>query len=71
MVRVQVYQTKDPRVKTISNKAAENLPQLLLQKDQSIMNITMIPGDLVVKVCPRSDSVTYKQLNSIHKDSIH
>ena len=37
----------------------------MLQKDQS--NMTMIPGDLVVKVCPRSDSViTYRQLNSIH-----
>ena len=39
----------------------------MLQKDQS--NITVISGDLVVKVSPRSDSViTCRQLNSIHKD---
>ena len=63
VVRVQAYQTKDPRFKTI--RRLKNY--LNFHPSKVNLWLSRIPGDLVVKVSPHSDSVAYRQMNYIHK----
>ena len=64
MVRVQVYQTKDPRFKTIW--WLKNCFSLSLFKGQS-NEYQGILGAWWLKVSPQCDSAACRQLNSIHK----
>ena len=64
MVRVQVYQTKDPRFKSIW--WLKNYFSLSSFKGQSNEYQGFL-GASWLKVSPHCDSAAYKQLISIHK----
>ena len=62
-VRVLVYQTKDPRFKTIRWLKAASA--FIIQR--SIYEYQEFLGTWWLKVSPDSDSVVYRQMNYIHK----
>ena len=64
MVRAQVYQTKDPRFKTIM--WLKNCLSLSFFKGQSNEYQGFL-GAWWLKVSPHCDSAATSQLNSIHK----
>ena len=64
MVRVQVYQTKDPRFKT--KWRLKNCLSLSSFKSQSNEYQGFL-GAWWLKVSPHCDSAAYRQLNSVHK----
>ena len=64
MVRAQVYQTKDPRFKTI--RWLKNCLSISSFKSQS-NEYRQSLGTWWLKVSPHCDSAVYRQLNSIHK----
>ena len=64
VVRVQVFQTKDPRFKTI--RRLKNCLSFSSFKGQSNEYQGFL-GTWWLKVSPGCDSAAYRQLNSIHK----
>ena len=64
MVRVQVYQIKDPRLKTI--RWLKKYLSLSPFKGQSNEYQGFL-GTCWLKVSPYSDSTAYRRLSSIHK----